>query len=123
MQILVVDDSKFTRDLLIAGLKRLGHDVASASGGKMALRMISSNHYRLVISDWEMPDMDGLALCRAVRNEVQNHVYFALMSAHDNLHRAEGLAAGADAFLSKPCSLGELGQVLAAAQKTIESAI
>jgi len=70
----------------------------------------NDNAYRLVISDWEMPEMDGLELCRAVRSgALASYIYMILLTGHDQTQeKVVGLAAGADDFIAKPFNPAEL---------------
>ena len=65
---------------------------------------------RLVISDWDMPEMDGLELCRAIRSgDLPGYVYMILLTVHDRTEeKVAGLAAGADDFIAKPFNPAEL---------------
>jgi len=104
MQILIVDDDKIALTILRNALEMGGHDVVTASDGNQALALLRGGSRRLVISDWQMPNMDGLELCRAVRSEdLLGYVYVILLTGRDLLtERVEGLRAGADDFISKP---------------------
>ena len=68
--VLLVDDSAFFRNMLIPVLRAAGYDVTAASGGQEAFGLIRSGRkFDLIVTDLQMPDMDGLALARAVRAE------------------------------------------------------
>jgi putative two-component system response regulator len=82
----------------------------TARDGQQALSIIQGGTCRLVISDWEMPKMDGLELCRALRRaDLHGYVYVILLTAR-KLHeeKLEGLRAGADDFIPKPFDPSEL---------------
>jgi len=81
MKILVVDDDAMIRKMVDRILTRKGHHVALAGDGKEAMRMLSDDHYHLVISDVLMPDMDGVALVHALRRS-GNDVPVLLMSGN-----------------------------------------
>ena len=66
--ILVVDDDPVSRTLLEKILIRAGYKVTTAENGREALRTLKGNFFSIVISDWMMPEMDGIELCRAIRN-------------------------------------------------------
>src|SRR4051812_50187142 len=68
MRILIVDDDELSLSMLENALRQAGHDVHAVRSGEDALRVLESGAARLVISDWEMPGMDGLQLCRAIRS-------------------------------------------------------
>jgi putative two-component system response regulator len=110
MKILAVDDSRVSLTLIEQTLKRAGYEVGTATDGKTALEMVRTGEYRMVISDWEMPHLSGLDLCRAIRREnIPGYVYFVLLT-HHNLPRelVEGFDAGADDFMVKPFHAPEL---------------
>ena len=67
MRILVVDDDEISRDLIEHALQKAGYEVETAADGLAALEIIRSGRCRLVISDWSMPHLNGIDLCRAVR--------------------------------------------------------
>lgn len=110
MRILAVDDNEVSLELLRAVLSATGYEVVTARDGQEALELIRKGSIRLVISDWEMPRMNGAELCRAVRSEDTNgYVYMILLTSHDAAkERVEGLSAGADDFVSKPFDTQEL---------------
>jgi putative two-component system response regulator len=104
MRILTVDDDEVALSMLNHLLEQAGHEVRSASNGQEALKVLRSHWCRLVITDWEMPTMSGLQLCRAIRSEcLSRYVYIVLLTCHDRREKAvEGLAAGADDYVTKP---------------------
>src|SRR3954464_11452982 len=111
MHILVVDDNEIAVDMLRATLTQAGYQVQSASNGREAMEILRRDSAcRLVISDWEMPEMDGCELCRAIRaGAVQSYIYAILLTAHDQIEeKIAGLAAGADDFIAKPFNPAEL---------------
>jgi putative two-component system response regulator len=110
MQILIVDDNKIAMAVLRNALVQNGYEVVTAADGQQALSIIRGGTCRLVISDWEMPQMDGIQLCRAIRSEdLLGYVYVILLTGR-KLHeeKVEGLRAGADDFISKPFDPTEL---------------
>ena len=110
MEILIVDDELVTRDILAAALKRMGHDVLSAGNGREAMQMLRNSNCRLVFSDWMMPEMNGIELCRAIRAEqLGRYVYILLLTSKSGTSCiVEGLSAGADEFMTKPFEPEEL---------------
>ncbi|MDR1289577.1 MAG: response regulator [Planctomycetaceae bacterium] len=102
MQVLIVDDSKLALIALKALLTDAGYEVLAAMNGEEAIKILENNSCRMVISDWEMPIMTGLELCRKVRSgEYSGYVYFILLTSHKE-EMVEGLSAGADDFIAKP---------------------
>jgi diguanylate cyclase (GGDEF)-like protein len=108
--VLVVDDHPVTRRLLEMQLKREGYRVLSAAHGREALERLGEDFCPLVLTDWMMPEMDGLELCRAIRDrEWDSYVYLILLTARDALDDVlTGLEAGADDYLVKPVHPMEL---------------
>ena len=70
VKILAVEDDPVARAVLHQALLRLGHEVIEAKDGAEALRVLEKDPVRLIVSDWMMPELDGLGLCRALRNRV-----------------------------------------------------
>ena len=100
---LVVDDSITTRALEASVLEAAGFDVVTAVDGLEALRVLERGGIDLVVTDIEMPRMDGIALCRAVRASKQyGALPLILVTSLDKPEdRQRGLEAGADAYISK----------------------
>ena len=103
-KVLVVDDAPAIVRLLTAILARAGYVVYQAEDGLQALSAMEQHAPDFVVTDWEMPLMNGLELCRAIRQPQHNKYTYVIFltdrSGSDNL--VEGLEAGADDFLSKP---------------------
>jgi len=108
--ILLVEDNPVSRKLIEKTLLKAGHDVTTAANGRQALELFSENFFPVVLTDWMMPEMDGLDLCRAVRaRTVERYVYIIILTARDSKDDiVTGLKAGADDYLSKPISHSEL---------------
>lgn len=108
--VLIVEDSPVYRRLLARMLAQWGYTVSEAENGVAALDILANQPVSLVISDWEMPEMDGLSLCREIRSrQFGYYVYVILLTAReapDDL--TLGFDAGADDFLSKPVEQSEL---------------
>ena len=87
-----------------------GHQVQSAGNGQQALELLETNVFRMIITDWEMPQIDGLELCRTIRSQDRGgYVYIIMLTAHDNPQEVvDGLEAGADDFIAKPFNPAEL---------------
>ncbi len=110
MQILIVDDDELALLMLECALVRAGYQVVTACNGRQALELLRQGDCRLVISDWDMPEMNGIELCHAIRSEDFNrYVYCILLTSHDSTQDAvAGLSAGADDFICKPFHPEEL---------------
>ncbi len=111
MKILIVDDDPLSQVILHKSLEAMGHEVTVVTEGGTAWERLQSEDFSLVISDWVMPDVDGLELCRRVRARSDGPVYtyvILLSAKSERDDRVEGYEAGADDFLSKPLDRGEL---------------
>lgn len=110
LHVLIVEDSLIYRRLLSRMLTQWGYIVSEAENGVAALEILSSQPISMVISDWDMPEMDGLTLCQTIRNRQFGHyVYVILLTARENAgDLTQGFDAGADDFLSKPVEQDEL---------------
>jgi putative two-component system response regulator len=110
MQVLVVDDNPVTAHLLEQTLKRSAYEVVLANNGRAALEILERGTCQLVITDWEMPEIDGLELCRRIRSfGAMNYIFVVLVSGRGEPADAiEGLSAGADDYLLKPFQPAEL---------------
>jgi putative two-component system response regulator len=110
MRILVVDDDAITQSLIENVLIQAGHEVELADNGQQAYEVLQHRDFRLIITDWEMPEMNGAELCRAIRNnDSLDYVYIILLTSHSNSQNVvEGLSAGADDFIGKPFNAEEL---------------
>lgn len=120
--VLVVEDDPVAAVMLRRHLESQGYTVDQAPNGAAALDMHQRNQYRIVVSDWMMPAMDGVSLCRAFRSLGGSYVYFVLCSARtDRADRTEAFEAGVDDFLSKPIDRGELASRLIVARRILAS--
>lgn len=120
-QVLVVDDSRLQRRILVSSLKKWGFDVIEADCGEVALEICQTAPPDLILSDWVMPGMSGLEFCKAVR-ELPNdaYSYFILLTSKSEKNEiAQGLDAGADDFLIKPVSSDELRARISAGDRIL----
>lgn len=108
--ILVVDDQEWGREILRAYLSQLNVPVEEAGSGQEALEKARAHPPAVIISDWIMPEMDGLELCRAVRADpLLSTVHFLIITARkESQDLVEAFSAGADDFLAKPVDDNEL---------------
>jgi diguanylate cyclase (GGDEF)-like protein len=109
-RILLVDDEPTQRLIVARLLKRAGYEVDTAGNGVEALAKLETGDFQLLITDWEMPEMDGIALCSALRkSETQGYIYTILLTARDSIENVvAGLQSGADDYLTKPVIEPEL---------------
>lgn len=104
---LIADDEKEIRDLLKTYLKRECYEVDVAVDGEDALRLFEQNHYHLVILDVMMPKIDGIEVCRRMRNHT--NVPILMLTAKDlEGDKILGLSIGADDYITKPFSVNEV---------------
>jgi putative two-component system response regulator len=110
MQVLIVDDDPISLRVLEHALAKSGYEVVAAESAEEALALMHQRDLRLVISDWDMPGLDGLGFCREVRrNDFGGYVYFILLTGRNSSAEiVEGLSAGADDFIAKPFNAAEL---------------
>ncbi len=122
MRILIVDDENEARALLMRILEKLQHEVISAANGAEAWDILQKEQISLVISDWMMPKVDGLELCRRIRaTKLPNYTYFILLTAKNNKNEIiEGMMAGADDFVVKPFNMNELDVRIRAGERILK---
>ena len=121
MQLLIAEDDATTRLILQKAVEKLGHDCLVAPDGAAAWQLFQDARVDVVISDWQMPGIDGIELCRRVRASAsETYPYFILLTAlSDKAHLLAGLQAGADDYLTKPLDRDELQvRLLGAARVT-----
>jgi two-component system cell cycle response regulator len=108
--VLVVEDHPAIRKQLEFMLAKKGFAVTSAENGLKALELMRQSSFQIVVTDWMMPEMDGIALTRSIReSSTSDYVYILLLTAKSSKDDiVTGLQAGADDFLSKPYHPAEL---------------
>jgi two-component system, cell cycle response regulator len=108
--ILIADDDPVTRKLLKQTLTKRGYQVTDVDDGRKAFERFQKEFFPLVVSDWMMPGMDGLEICKAIRSvETEGYVFIILLTSRDNRQDiVRGLQAGADDYLTKPFNPAEL---------------
>ncbi len=121
MRVLVVEDDADALELLEHALTYFGYEVATATNGLDALEMLRTGNYRVVVSDWEMPGLSGVDLCREVRQRIScGYTYFILLTSRAGMQDLiDSLRAGADEFLSKPFNPLELDVRLRVAERIL----
>ena len=121
-KILIVDDSPIYRKLIDQSLSIDHYPVLFAKNGREALAVFAEHRPALVITDWTMPDIGGPELCKRIRREFQNqYAYLILLTSNSDKDQViEGLAAGADDYLTKPFHPGELVARVGVGRRVIE---
>jgi phosphoserine phosphatase RsbU/P len=125
LKILAVEDDLVARKILVQALHRLGHEVTEATDGLEALRKLETEPVRVIVSDWLMPEMDGLELCRRIRGRLNaEYTYFILLTSRtaDHANQREAIEAGVDDFLTKPLDLQELWMRLRVSERILRYA-
>jgi DNA-binding response OmpR family regulator len=121
MKILIAEDDGVSRLILLTKLKNLGHTVIAREDGESAWNSFLVERPQLIITDWMMPKLDGLDLCRMIRSHVrEKYAYIMFLTAltgKKNYH--EGMEAGADDFLNKPVDMDELTARLRVAERIL----
>jgi sigma-B regulation protein RsbU (phosphoserine phosphatase) len=110
IKVLVVEDDPFFQRVLQKRIAIDGYQIMVASDGREGMKAIVTFEPDLVISDWMMPQVDGLELCQSVKTGLRESApYFILLTAKGEINdRLLGLETGADDYLVKPCDQGEL---------------
>ena len=115
MRVLIVDDEKALRDIMNILFKDAGFEqTIQATNGKEALDLLKSESADLIISDWSMPEMDGLELLKACKKDpLIKNIPFVISSARcERSEMQEAIEAGADAYVVKPFRFRELDDTL-----------
>jgi two-component system, cell cycle response regulator len=109
-RLLLAEDSPMERQLLESVLQQGGYVVECAEDGLQALEKITREPFHILLTDWEMPGLDGAALSRRVREaELPGYVYILLLTGHGSSDLAvDALSSGADNFIRKPVDPAEL---------------
>lgn len=109
MRILVVEDNPDILANVVDYLILKGFEVDAIHNGSMALNLLGSNRYDLLVLDIALPGMDGLTLCRHLREQERSALPIIMLTAKDTLDdRLKGFDSGADDYLVKPFALPEL---------------
>ena len=104
MKILIAEDDTASRLVLGATLRKLGHETTAVADGRSAWEAWNAGDYPILVSDWMMPGIEGLELCRMIRAEARaRYTYIVLLTALGGKGRyIDGIEAGADDFITKP---------------------
>ena len=117
-RILIVEDEVDLSNLIAAHLRQEGHQVLQAFDGPSGLAMVEGHDPHLVVLDWMLPGLDGLAVCRRIRE--RHLVPVIMLTARDEeIDRVLGLEAGADDYVTKPFGIRELQARVRAALRRV----
>lgn len=124
MNVLIAEDDIISQKLLEANLEDMGYNVVAANDGEEAWRIFDTTPTRIVVSDWIMPNVNGLELCERIRaRENTDYTYFIMLTANvaqeENYFTA--MDAGVDDFLSKPLDAAQLKIRLRVAERILKS--
>ena len=121
MKVLIAEDDPASLLLLKAQIRRLGHEVTPARDGAQAWAALEKEPHPVVVSDCQMPEIDGFELCRRIRAAAgASYTYVILLTAHEGREEYEkGMQAGADDFLAKPLDAEQLRARLRVAERIL----
>jgi sigma-B regulation protein RsbU (phosphoserine phosphatase) len=121
LKILVAEDENASRLVLAASLVKRGHEVVAVEDGRKAWEAFKKEYFPVLISDWLMPEMDGLALCREIRKlPHDNYTYLVLLTALEGkTNYLEAMDAGADDFITKPFDADQLTARIQVAERIL----
>jgi two-component system chemotaxis response regulator CheY len=122
LQVLVVDDSPFSRKLVEHAIEGDSYSLLLAENGNEAVRLFKEHRPAVVITDWMLPDSSGPELCERIRAEsTDSYTYIILLtSMTEKEDIVKGLSSGADDYLTKPFDRGELLARIGVGRRTIE---
>lgn len=108
-RILIIEDHKDIAELLYDYFERRDYELDYASDGRMGFNLASQNEYDIILLDLMLPEMDGLDVCRRLREESRRDTPIIMVTARDTLQdKVDGLDSGADDYLVKPFEVLEL---------------
>lgn len=122
LRILIVEDNPVQRRMLARTLSNMGHVVDTATNGDEALSKILAAIFDVLITDWEMPGMDGPTLCAAVRGaNLDRYMFIIMVTNHDSVTDfVAGIGSGADVYVRKPADSRELQAHLTAGRRIVQ---
>lgn len=117
----MADDELVSRRKMDRLLQGLGYDTRVAEGGGEAYALWKAEQPRIVITDWNMPDMSGLELCRRIRSETtEDYTYVIFVTGNNDIEDVIiGMEAGADDYIHKPFNQGEVQVRVKAGERVI----
>lgn len=119
----MAEDDSLSRELLTDLLTSLGHDVCAQANGQKAWDAFRNEDFRVVVSDWMMPEMDGLGLCRKIRTMTETtgrYAYFIMLTSNVGREQTKtAMDSGVDDFLEKPLRKVEIEMRLRVANRIL----
>jgi CheY-like chemotaxis protein len=116
MRILLADDNLINQKIVSKMLHKLGYEARVVDNGLQVLATLREGTYDLILLDMMMPELDGYATARAIRNgeagEEARQIHIVALTGHGEEEKPRCLAAGTNAFLSKPMRVEDLHRVL-----------
>lgn len=109
MNLMIVDDDPNIRSFLSTAMKQFGHRVDIASNGLEAIDLLMTNGYDIIVTDAEMPGMDGIELCKVIKSQFSDIIIIGISGSHAIIELKD---AGADICLSKPFSISDLDEAI-----------
>jgi len=120
MKILIAEDDTISRYFLEKTLQQMGHQVTAAKDGGEAWKAFLAGDYPMIISDWMMPEIDGIELCRRIRRQNKSYSYFMMLTARTSkTDFLDAMTAGADDYLTKPLDADEIAVRIRMAERII----
>ncbi len=121
-KVFIVEDDLTTRRLLKIRVNSLGYETETFDNGKDAWEAFAKKQPQIVISDWKMPGLDGLELCKYLRKSyIESYTYFILVTAQrrSRVNLEQAIDAGVDDFLKKPISSEEIWNRIRVAERIL----
>jgi sigma-B regulation protein RsbU (phosphoserine phosphatase) len=121
MRVLIVEDEPISRRVLARVLERKGYKVTACENGTQGWELYRQRNFRLVIADWVMPEMDGLELCRKIRQiNYPDYCYYILLTAKTGkAYFLEAMDSGVDDYLTKPLDTDEINVRVRVAERIL----